>query len=40
MTHVVVGLDPGDPCAAAWYVVATAARRICRAHGADEVEWV
>lgn len=35
--HLTVGRD-SDSTAAAWYVVATPARGICRAHGTDEIE--
>ncbi len=36
--HMTLGWTPHDAYPAPWYVVAVPARRLCRAHGADEVE--
>ncbi|MFE2936259.1 hypothetical protein [Streptomyces sp. NPDC059278] len=38
ITHIVVEYDYDHPYPAVWYVVAAPLRRVCRAHGADEIE--
>ncbi|MCX4967494.1 hypothetical protein OHA98_22580 [Streptomyces sp. NBC_00654] len=38
--HVAPGWDAGDPYPAMWYVVAVASLKLCRGHGADEIEPV
>lgn len=36
--HLVIGRDPGDLHPSPWYVVAVDGLRVCRAHGAEEIE--
>ncbi|MCX4679100.1 hypothetical protein OG413_27990 [Streptomyces sp. NBC_01433] len=38
ITHAILGHDYDSPYPAVWYVVAAPLRRLCRAHGADEIE--
>jgi hypothetical protein len=38
ITHTVVEYDYDNPYPAVWYVVAAPLWRMCRAHGADEIE--
>ncbi|GAA3249094.1 hypothetical protein [Streptomyces lavendulae] len=38
VTHVLTEWETVDMCAVNWFVVAAPARRVCRAHGSDEVE--
>lgn len=38
ITHAIPGHDYDSPYPAVWYVVAAPLRRLCRAHGADEIE--
>ncbi|MEE1738708.1 hypothetical protein [Streptomyces sp. BE147] len=38
--HAAPGWDAGDPYPAMWYVVAVAPLKLCRGHGADEIEPV
>ncbi|WP_275409193.1 hypothetical protein [Streptomyces sp. SID12501] len=38
ITHTLIGQDNDSPYPAVWYVVAAPLWRVCRAHGADEIE--
>jgi len=38
IVYLVIAREPWDPCPAPWYVALCEELRLCRAHGADELE--